>query len=324
VDDLIKTILLGVLEGITEFLPVSSTGHLFLAQPLLGADPKDEFWKAFGIVIQIGAIFAVIIYFRRRILDLVIGTKRPSYFAKTMPRYEIDQAAWALTGSAIAGKTVSGPGVEPMTAEDVEKADSYLTKHQRYHAIAMIMVATVPVLAAGLAVKIVSEKLEESPVAIAAALGIGGVLMWIIEKLPIKVTSKKMENITLRQALIIGFCQILAATFPGTSRSASTIMSGIAAGVSREAATEFSFFLAIPAMFAACGYKLLKWMKDNHPDGKQLMLMGVGTFVSFLVAWVVIAGFMNYIRKHTFVGFAIYRILFALFVLGFWWHSTHG
>jgi undecaprenyl-diphosphatase len=186
------------------------------------------------------------------------------------------------------------------------------------------MVATVPVLAAGLAVKIVSEKLEESPVAIAAALGIGGVLMWIIEKLPIKVTSKKMENITLRQALIIGFCQILAATFPGTSRSASTIMSGIAAGVSREAATEFSFFLAIPAMFAACGYKLLKWMKDNHPDGKQLMLMGVGTFVSVLVAWVVIAGFMNYIRKLTFVGFAIYSILFALFVLGFWWHSTHG
>lgn len=323
-DDLIKTILLGVLEGITEFLPVSSTGHLFLAQPALGADPEDPFWKAFGIVIQIGAIFAVVIYFRRRILDLLLGGKKPSYFAKTMPRHEIDQAAWALTGSAVAGKVVAGPGVEPMTKEDVEKADSYLTKQQRKHAVLMIILATVPVLAVGLVVKNISEKLEEKPLAIAAALGIGGIIMFAIEKMRIKITSQRMEHITVRQAIIIGVCQILAATFPGTSRSASTIMSAMACGVSRPAATEFSFFLAIPAMFAACGYKMLKWVKENHPDGHQLMLMGVGTFVSFVVAWVVIAGFMNYIRKHTFIGFAIYRVLFALFVIGIWWKTTHG
>jgi undecaprenyl-diphosphatase len=148
--------------------------------------------------------------------------------------------------------------------------------------------------------------------------------MFAIEKMRIRITAQRMEHITLRQAIVIGLCQILAATFPGTSRSASTIMSAMACGVSRPAATEFSFFLAIPAMFAACGYKMLKWVKDNHPDGRQLMLMGVGTFVSFVVAWVVIAGFMNYIRKHTFVGFAVYRVLFAAIVIGFWWKTTHG
>jgi undecaprenyl-diphosphatase len=313
--DLIKTILLGILEGITEFLPVSSTGHLFLAMKWLNLNAEEPFWQAFGIVIQIGAIFAVVIYFRRRIIDLLVGTKRPSNFARTMPMHQIDQAAWALTGSALAGKTVSGPGAEAMSKEAVAKADAYLTKAQRWHAIMMVAVATAPVLAAGLFVKKVSERLESQPVAIALALLIGGVIMFVIEKLRLRVTAERMEQITLRQALIIGFCQILAATFPGTSRSASTIMAALTCGVSRGAATEFSFFLAIPAMAAACGYKMLKWVKENNPDGHQLWLMFVGTAVSFVVAWVVIAGFMSYIRKHNFIAFALYRIAFAVVIL---------
>jgi undecaprenyl-diphosphatase len=323
VSDLVKTILLGILEGITEFLPVSSTGHLFLAYQWLGIDAKSEFWKAFGIVIQIGAIFAVVIYFRRRIIDLLIGTKRPTHFARTMSRVEIDQAAWALTGAAVTGRVVSGPGVEPMSQEQVTRADSYLTHHQRWHAIKMIVIATAPVLAAGLLVKNISEKLEEYPVAIAAALGVGGILMLVIEKLRIRIRAERMEHISLLQAIIIGICQILAATFPGTSRSAATIMSALACGVSRPAATEFSFFLAIPAMFAACGYKMLKFLKDNKPDSQQLILMGVGTLVSFVVAWVVIAGFMAYIRKHNFVPFAIYRIVFGLAIVAATWKMMH-
>lgn len=334
-NDLIKTILLGVVEGVTEFLPVSSTGHLFLVQGWLGLDAKDPFWKAFGIVIQIGAILAVLLYFRKRIVDLLVGTRRPSQFARTMPRHELDQAAWALTGAklkvsnaeltgaAMAGHAVSGPGAAPMTEAQVDKVDSYLTKEQRFHAIKMIAIATFPVLAAGLFVSKVSEKLEEHPAAIAAALIVGGVIMFAIEKIRIRAKAERMENITLRQAIIIGVCQILAATFPGTSRSAATIMSALACGVARPAATEFSFFLAIPAMFAACGYKLLKWLKDDRPDAHQLMLMAVGTTVSFLVAWVVIAGFMNYIRKHNFVVFALYRIAFGVVVLIATWRATH-
>jgi undecaprenyl-diphosphatase len=321
VNDLLKTILLGILEGITEFLPVSSTGHLFLAQEWIGADPKDPFWKAFGIVIQIGAILAVVIYFRRRIIDLLFGAKRRTHFARTMSRTEIDQAAWALTGAAVTGRVVSGPGTAPMLDYEVEREDAHLTKAQRWHAIQMIVIASAPVLAAGLAIKNFSERLEEKPIAIALALAVGGVVMIVIEKVRIRVSAARMENISLRQAIIIGLCQILAATFPGTSRSAATIMSALACGVSRPAATEFSFFLAIPAMFAACGYKMFKYMKDNRPDNNQLMLLGVGTAVSFVVAWIVIAGFMAYIRKHNFVPFAIYRILFGIFVIAVSWKA---
>jgi len=188
----------------------------------------------------------------------------------------------------------------------------------------MIILATLPILVTGLFVGKVSEKLEEHPSAIALALLIGGVIMIAIEWLPIGVTTRRMEDITWRQALLIGCCQILAALFPGTSRSAATIMPGLAAGLSRPAATEFSFFLAIPAMFAACGYKLLKYAKDNHPDTNQLLLLAVGTVVSFMVAWVVIAGFMAYIRRHTFVSFGWYRIAFGAAVLVWAWVTGPG
>lgn len=328
--DLIKTILLGVIEGITEFLPVSSTGHLFLTAQVMGIDfkhgPDAPFWDAFNIVIQVGAIFAVVIYFRRRILDLLLGGKKPSYFAQTMPRHQIDQAAWALTGSVIKGDVVGGPGAEAMSEEAVARADAYLTKEQRWHAIKMVLIATAPILTVGLFIDKFwpSKELEGNPNAIALALLVGGLIMLLIEKLRLRVTAHRLEQITLKQAILIGFCQILAALFPGTSRSAATIMSALASGVSRPAATEFSFFLAIPAMFAACGYKLLKWVKDNRPDSHQLMLMLLGTAISFVVAWVVIAGFMNYVRKHSFMPFAIYRIVVGAAVLVLGLKAFHG
>jgi undecaprenyl-diphosphatase len=125
-----------------------------------------------------------------------------------------------------------------------------------------------------------------------------------------------MESMSYPQAFGIGFCQILAAIFPGTSRSAATILGGLAAGLTREAAAEFSFFLAIPAMTAASAYKLLQLMKTGAGiTPHQWGVLTVGTVVSFLVAWAVIGWFMHYIRRHTFVPFAVYRIVLAVIVL---------
>jgi undecaprenyl-diphosphatase len=149
------------------------------------------------------------------------------------------------------------------------------------------------------------------------ALLIGGIIMILIEVIPTNVTTRRIERVTWKQALGIGVAQIFAAVFPGTSRSAATIMGGMLAGLSRPAAAEFSFFLAIPAMFAACGYSLLKWVKNEnaHPSWQQGLLLTIGTLVSFLVAYAVIAGFMTYIRRHSFIPFALYRIAFGGLVL---------
>jgi undecaprenyl-diphosphatase len=319
--DLIKVILLGILEGITEFLPVSSTGHLFLAQNWMGIDLKHgadaAFWKAFGIVIQIGAILAVVIYFRTRIFDLLLGRRALSEPASVTPtgriRADVPAAAMAGNGSdhspnsPMPDPPAPGPGViDYGTASPL----------QRWRGVIAVALGTLPIYATGLFVGKVSDKLEEYPLAIALALLIGGMIMLLIERLVTRHRTGRLEDISWKQALVVGCCQILAALFPGTSRSAATIMSGLCAGLSRPAATEFSFFLAIPSMFAACGYKMLKWVRDNHPDRHQLVLMGIGTLVSFIVAWIVIAAFMAYIRKHSFVSFAWYRIAFGLLVLG--------
>src|SRR5689334_18043125 len=160
-----------------------------------------------------------------------------------------------------------------------------------------------------------------SPVVIGAALLIGGLAMIVIEWLPLNVTTRRIERVTWKQALGIGMAQVLAAIFPGTSRSAATIMAGLVAGLSRPAAAEFSFFLAIPAMGAACAYKLLKFLKQSAPSAAQMLLLTIGTLVSFLVAWVVIAAFMAYIRRHNFIPFAVYRIALGLVVLWVIYHN---
>jgi undecaprenyl-diphosphatase len=182
-----------------------------------------------------------------------------------------------------------------------------------YRMLWLIAVGTLPVLIVGFLTHKWVEAHLQNPMMIVAALGIGGVIMIVIEKLPLAVRAPQIEQMTFRQALVVGLAQILAAVFPGTSRSAATIMGGMACGMSREAATEFSFFLAIPAMFAACGYELLKHL--HGLTAQQALLLTIGTLVAFLVAWVVIAAFMRYIRKHDFVPFGIYRILLAIVVL---------
>ncbi len=276
--DLLVVILLGVVEGLTEFLPVSSTGHLLLCEHWLKLDlDGNPFWKMFTVVIQIGAIAAVVVYFRARIVEL-LKRGRETPVGRPTP----------LMG---------------------------------------VIVGTVPVLLIGFVIHKWVEKHLEHPLPVALALGIGGLIMLAIELLRPIVKTERVEDMTWTQAISIGFFQILAVAFPGTSRSAATIIGGMTIGCSRQTAAEFSFFLAIPAMAAACGYKFLKTTKEMihapgfsaHEFAGQMVLLAIGTIVSFLVAWVVIAAFMGYIRRRSFIPFAVYRLILAVVVLLAMW-----
>jgi undecaprenyl-diphosphatase len=297
--DLLIAIVLGVIEGVTEFLPISSTGHLLLAERWMGLNLDSGFWQMFTVFIQIGAIASVVVYFRGRILELLRG-----------------QPERALTPLEISASARGGGQAAPASAgNDVLADDTPPTAAQRGYTILMIILASTPLVIAYVADKW-AERNMSSPYAVPLALIIGGVVMAVIEWLPLNTTTRRIERITWKQALGIGGAQVLAAIFPGTSRSAATIMAGLVGGLSRPAAAEFSFFLAIPAMTAASGYKLLKFVKhDGVPPANQVLLLIIGTLVSFLVAWGVIALFMGYIRRHSFLAFAAYRVLIGIVAL---------
>ena len=303
--DLLVAIILGIVEGVTEFLPVSSTGHLLLVQRWMGINLEDGFWNMFTIVIQIGAIAAVVVYFRQRIRTLFTGKSE-----RVLTPLEISATARAASQPASAVKVSGDARHDP----DVIGDDTPVTAAQRGHAILMILLASTPLVIAFFADKWADENMQNRWM-VPGALIIGGVLMLVIEWLPLNTTTPRIERITWKQALGIGFAQVLAALFPGTSRSAATIMAGLVAGLSRPAAAEFSFFLAIPAMGAACAYKLLGFFRKGSPPASQLLLLVIGTLVSFLVAYVVIAAFMGYIRRHRFTPFAVYRIVLGVIVL---------
>jgi len=319
--DLIRAIVLGIVEGVTEFLPISSTGHLVLCERWMGMDLHDEFWGMFTIFIQIGAIAAVAVFFRARILELLRGQPE-----RLLTPLEISASAplgrGGASGSGTPGSVSSEIGrvLEPATAAAVDGDDTPVTAAQRGYAVLMIILASTPLVVAYFADKWAEKHLTQ-PWIIGAALAIGGVIMIVIEWLPLNITTRRIERITWKQALGIGGAQVLAAIFPGTSRSAATIMAGLVAGLSRPAAAEFSFFLAIPAMGAACLYKLLKFLKHGLPSLDRVLLLVMGTLVSFLVAYAVIAVFMAYIRRHNFVPFAVYRIALGLLVL---WLTLRG
>jgi len=302
--DLLKAILLGIVEGVTEFLPISSTGHLLLCQRWMGIDLESGFWNMFAVFIQIGAIAAVAVYFRSRILELLRGPPD-----RQLTPLEISASARKPVTSAVAAAGPAGVHDAGVLADDAP-----VTAAQRGHTLMMIALASTPLVVAFFADEW-AEKHMTQPWVIAAALIVGGVVMGVIELLPLNVTTSRIERITWKQALGIGAAQVLAALFPGTSRSAATIMAGLVAGLSRPAAAEFSFFLAIPAMGAACAYKLLKFLKQGTPPAHQMLLLIIGTLVSFLVAWAVIAVFMGYIRRHNFLPFAAYRVVLGLVVL---------
>jgi undecaprenyl-diphosphatase len=281
-NDYLLSVILGVIEGLTEFLPVSSTAHLRIAEALLGVDLGDGYWKMFSIVIQFGAILCLPIYFWTRIVGFVSTYPVGSKGDKTAITHPL-----ALT------------------------------------AIAFIFTSatTLPLI------KVIGKNLE-SLVVMGVSLIVGGVVMWVVDAIYGKrkggsyeaAAAEEVEKMTMPQAIFIGLCQTLAPVFPGTSRSMATIAAGQVAGLSRTAALEFSFLLSIPTMAAATGYDLLKTMKGPdrvHIDSHGWALLLIGFVISFLVAYAVVAWFMNWVRNRGFTPFAIYRIIAGAAVLFF-------
>jgi len=295
-NDYLLSVLLGIVEGLTEFLPVSSTAHLRIAEALMNMSLSSGYWKMYTIVIQLGAIAVLPIYFRERIAK----------FLSTFPRGERGDR-------------------------------TFLTHPLSLTAIAFVVTA----IPSFLLTKVIGKHLESLYV-MGSALLIGGIVMWIIDAMNAKAEAAgpaasggrihtwHMEDMSLGQAIWIGACQILSAVFPGTSRSMSTIGAGQLAGMSRESALEFSFFLSIPTMVVATCYDLLKSLmgKTENPIGVIVMdahgwvVLGIGFVVSFVVAYGSVAWFMAYVRRRGFAPFAAYRIIVGIAVLV--WASRLG
>jgi len=280
-NDFLLSILLGIVEGLTEFLPVSSTGHLRIVEALFQLNLHDSFWKMYTIVIQLGAILALPVYFWNRILE----------FLSTFPKGERGNR-------------------------------NFLT-----HPLSLTMIAfVVTALPAWALTKVIGKNLESLWV-ISIALLVGGIVMWIVDATFTRVRVTQMEEMSLPQAIWIGACQILSAVFPGTSRSMSTIAAGQIVGMSRPAALEFSFFLSMPTMVVATLYDLYKTLKPSRNtmnegnlaplavDPRQWVVLAIGFVVSFIVALVVVAWFMRWVRTKGFVPFAIYRIALAIVLI---------
>jgi undecaprenyl-diphosphatase len=272
------SIFLGVVEGLTEFLPVSSTAHLRICEALLHIDLHDGFWKMYTIVIQLGAILALPVYFWHRILQ----------FLRTFPKGE--------------------------------RGNRTILTHPLSLTLIAFVVTAVP---AWLLTKQIGKNLENLWV-MALALLIGGIVMWVVDAVFTRPRTMDMEEMTLPQAIWIGAAQILSAVFPGTSRSMSTIAAGQVAGLSRPAALEFSFFLSMPTMVVATGFDFLKTVMPRHHEADiapltinahQWIVLVIGFVVSFFVALMVVAWFMNWVRERGFVPFALYRIVLGIGLL---------
>ena len=259
---LIKAFILGIVEGLTEFLPVSSTGHLIIVGDLLNFN--DEKGKIFEIVIQFGAILGVVWDYRARV-----------------------------------GRLITGIG----------------NRHEQGF-ILNLFIAFLPAAVVGLLTHHLITTYLFNPITVAGALIVGGVLILIIERLPLRVRVDSMENLSPLDALKIGIAQTFS-LFPGVSRAGATIMGGLLAGLSRTAATEFSFLLAMPVMFAATFYELLKNLDLLH--AQDIPLFTVGFVMSFITALVVVKAFLKFVSRHDFTSFALYRIVFGVLVLAYFW-----
>lgn len=256
---LLKALILGIVEGVTEFLPISSTGHLIIIGSLL--DYTDEQSKVFKIVIQLAAILAVCWLYRERLLRVAAHLWR------------------------------RGP-------------------EQRF--AINILVAFLPAMVLGVLFHSTIKTYLFNPLTVAAALILGGLVILYIERRPRRVRFETVDDITWKQALQVGFAQALA-MFPGVSRAGATIIGGLVFGLSRRAATEMSFFLAIPTMLAATVYDVYK-SRDLLSAG-DLPVFAVGFAAAFVAAMLTVKALLRYVSNHSFEVFAWYRILFGLVVL---------
>ena len=285
-NDYFLSVILGIVEGLTEFLPVSSTAHLRLAEALMKIPLDDAYWSMYTIVIQLGAILALCLLFLSRIVG----------FLRTFPKGENNTRTWLN------------------------------------HPISLTLIAFAFTSVPALLLHKWSERNLGNITAMALALLIGGIIMWVVDVRSDRSDPNTIdvEDMSLGQAIWIGLCQALSAIFPGTSRSMSTIAAGQLVGLDRPSALEFSFLLSIPTMIAATGWDLLKEIHPSKsaqaagvvaahvvmtPERWIVLLIGMG--VSFIVALGVVEWFLMWVRRHGFVVFAVYRIILAIVLLAF-------
>ena len=269
--NILKVIFLGIVEGITEWLPISSTGHLILVDQFLKLDASNDFKEMFNVVIQLGAILAVVVL----------------YFNKLNP--------FARNKS------------------DIEKKDTWSLWFK-------VVVACIPAGVLGILFDDFLEEHFHKFVPVAMMLILYGVLFIIVENRnkTIKPTTTTLNQLTYKTAFIIGLFQVLS-LIPGTSRSGATIIGAIIIGCSRYVAADFTFFLGIPVMFGASGVKILKFLlKGNSFGSPEIILLSIGTVVSFVVSILAIKFLMGYIKKHDFKVFGWYRIILGTIILIYW------
>lgn len=251
---LIQAIILAIIEGLTEFLPVSSTGHMIIASSTMGIAGND-FVKLFTVAIQLGAILSVVVLYFKRFFKSI------NFYIK-------------------------------------------------------LIVAFIPAAVFGLLFSKKIDELMESALTVGITLFVGGIILLFVDKWFNKPSIEEEQDINYLTALKIGFFQCIA-MIPGTSRSAATIVGGMSQKLSRKAAAEFSFFLAVPTMFAATAKKLLDFFKDGHTfNGEEIKLLVVGNVIAFIVALLAIRTFITFLEKKGFVLFGWYRILVGAIIIG--------
>ena len=256
-----EAIIIAIVEGITDYLPVSSTGHIKITSTVLGIH-KDEFTKLFEVAIQLGAILAVVVLYWKKFVD----------FSK-----------WQF----------------------------YLK----------LIIAVIPALVLGKLFSDAIDQMLESPTTVAISLLVGGIILLFIDKVFVRHDIEKEEEITYKRAFIIGIWQCLA-MIPGVSRSASSIIGGMQQKLTRKLAAEFSFYLAVPTMCAATGYKLLQGYKTFTAEHVYLLI--VGNVVAFVVAILAIKFFIGFLQKHGFRLFGWYRIIAGIALLILIWQGAIG
>ncbi|WP_339906744.1 undecaprenyl-diphosphate phosphatase [Pseudomonas guineae] len=270
----VQALILGIVEGITEFLPISSTGHQIIVADLIGFGGDRA--MAFNIIIQLGAILAVVWEYRRKILEIIVG----------LPK-------------------------EPQA--------------QRF--TANLLIAFLPAVALGVLFADLIHHYLFNPITVALALVVGGVIMLWAERRQHLVHAESVDEMTWQDALKIGFAQCLA-MIPGTSRSGATIIGGLLFGLSRKAATEFSFFLAMPTMVGAAVYSGYKYREVFQLS--DLPVFAIGFVTSFIFAMIAVRALLKFIGNHSYAAFAWYRIGFGLLILATWqlqwidWSTVQG
>ncbi|HEY4877446.1 MAG TPA: undecaprenyl-diphosphate phosphatase [Puia sp.] len=261
---IIQTIILAIVEGLTEFLPISSTGHLIITSSFMGIE-KDEFTKLFEVAVQLGAILAVVVLYRKKFFDF----SRLKFYVK-------------------------------------------------------LIIGVIPAVILGLLFSKKIDTLLESPTTVAVSLLAGGIILLFVDRIFINPVVDRESKINIHRSFIIGIWQCLA-MIPGVSRSGASIIGGMQQKLTRKVAAEFSFFLAVPTMFAATGYKLFKSFKE-HPailqNHSNIQALIIGNIIAFIVAMIAIKFFIGFLQKHGFKLFGYYRILAGIVLLILIWKGV--